>query len=173
MYKAGDWILYLLMKDVTFVGVSFQETKCSWEWVRMSNLKYKPTRSLLWYSVAQVRTCRRKWSVGQYFQTNPGGVAAERQSSVPGGCRTSPAACSCCRCIPASGCQGSPGLERGTALKTWPHFPGSCTVVSHTETFRSTVRPQIFLMWAYMNTWYLEGVFFPVLAALASQSGSL
>lgn len=48
-------------------------------------------------------------------------------------------------------------------------FPGLLrSSKSWGEKFRSTVRPQIFLMCAYRSKYYIEGVFFPVLAALAT-----
>lgn len=165
------------MKDVMFLGISFQETKCSWEWVHTSNLKYKTTE----LSCTNKNVLEEE-KLDQYFQKNLSAIIAARQQNfVPGGCRTPPGARGCrgrCGRIPPRDCGELPGAAARHSVKNLAAFPWLLhSSKSWGERFRSTVRSQIFLMCAHTSAtervWFFS--FLPplVFAALASQPCSL
>lgn len=158
--KAVDRIRYCLMKDIIFVvGISFQENRCSWEWVHMSGLKYKPTVmvvSCMNKNISEEEKC------GPVFPKRLRGAAAQQQCLVPAGCWTPPGAVHASH--PLVNARNSLGLWWGTAGDTCLSFL-ALAVGSHGERGWSAVRPQILLMCAWRSKCYLQGGVFPVLAA--------
>lgn len=145
----------------------------------MSNLKYKTT-----VLSCTNRNMLEEEKLDQYFQKNLSAIIAARQQNfVPGGCCTPPGArscrgcCGCCGCIPSHHCGELPGAAARHSVKNLAVFPWLLhSSKSWGERFRSSVRPQIFLMCAYTSATergFFSFFFPPVLTALASQPCSL
>lgn len=120
--KAVDWILYCLMKDIMFVvGISFQENRCSWEWVHMSGLKYKPTVmvvSCMNKNISEEEKCGPVFAKLLGCSSAAAAPCACRMLNTSGGCACIPSPCEC---------KELPGAVVRHCWRHLPVFPCSCS----------------------------------------------